>query len=90
MDLKSSRRWYDYSRARDAMFGASDTKHAPGVAQADRKRNLLNIIHQLLSKVPMRSCRARSSSRPPRQKRGDYVEHAARCARGVLTRERPG
>jgi hypothetical protein len=26
MDLKSYSRWYDYSRARDAMFAATDTE----------------------------------------------------------------
>ena len=30
MDLESHRRWYDYSRARDAMFAATDTESAPG------------------------------------------------------------
>ena len=29
MDLKSYSRWYDYSRARDAMFAATDTAWAP-------------------------------------------------------------
>ena len=76
MDLKSYGRWYDYSRARDAMFGASDTEHAPWyVAQADRKRNVrLNIIHHLLSKVPYEELPRKKLELPPRQKRGDYVE----------------
>ena len=29
MDLESHRRWYDYSRARDEMLAATDTKVAP-------------------------------------------------------------
>jgi polyphosphate kinase 2 (PPK2 family) len=29
MDLESYRRWYDYSRARDAMFAATDTSESP-------------------------------------------------------------
>jgi polyphosphate kinase 2 (PPK2 family) len=38
MDLKSYSRWYDYSRARDAMFAASDTEHAPWfVAQSEAR-----------------------------------------------------
>ncbi len=32
MDLKSFSRWYDYSRARDAMFLATDTSWAPWYA----------------------------------------------------------
>ena len=39
MDLKSYRRWYDYSRARDAMFAATDTAWAPWyIARTDNKR----------------------------------------------------
>ena len=76
MDLKSYSRWYDYSRARDAMFAASDTEHAPWfVAQSDRKKNVrLNIIHHLLSKVPYQELPRDKLELPKRQKRGDYVE----------------
>ena len=54
MDLRSYGRWYDYSRARDAMFAASDTAWGPWyVADADdKKRARLNIISHLLSQVP--------------------------------------
>jgi polyphosphate kinase 2 (PPK2 family) len=39
MDLKSYSRWYDYSRARDEMFHASDTAWAPWyVVHSDNKR----------------------------------------------------
>jgi len=76
MDLKSYSRWYDYSRARDAMFAASDTEHAPWfVAQSDRKRNVrLNIISHLLSKLPYEELPRAKIVLPKRQKRGDYVE----------------
>src|SRR6266436_302156 len=54
MDLKSYSRWYDYSRARDDMFQATDTAWAPWfVARSDNKRQArLNIIAHLLSSVP--------------------------------------
>ena len=54
MDLKSYGRWYDYSRARDAMFAATDTAWAPWyVAHTDdKKRGRLNIISHLLSQIP--------------------------------------
>ena len=54
MDLKSYSRWYDYSRARDAMFAATDTAWAPWyVADTnDKKRGRLNIITHLLSQIP--------------------------------------
>ncbi len=76
MDLESCGRWYDYSRARDALFGASDTEHAPWyVAQADRKRNVrLNIIRHLLSKVPYEELPREKLELPKRQKRGNCVE----------------
>ena len=51
MDLESHRRWYDYSRARDAMFAATDTPQSPwNVVQTDDKaRARLNCISHLLS-----------------------------------------
>ena len=54
MDLKSYSRWYDYSRARDAMFAATDTAWAPWfVADTDdKKRGRLNIITHLLGQIP--------------------------------------
>jgi hypothetical protein len=62
MDLKSYTRWDDYSRARDAMFKATDTKWAPWhVARSDDKRRArLNIISHLLSQIRYKS--------PPREK----------------------
>ena len=54
MDLKSYTRWDDYSRARDAMFRATDTAWAPWyVADTnDKKRGRLNIITHLLDQIP--------------------------------------
>ena len=54
MDLESRRRWYDYSRARDMMFSASDSEHAPWyvVRADDKKRARLNCITHLLNVVP--------------------------------------
>ena len=52
-DLESFRRWYEYSRARDAMLAATDTKHAPWylVRSDDKKRARLNCISHLLSLI---------------------------------------
>jgi polyphosphate kinase 2 len=54
MDTESFHRWYDYSRARDAMFKATDTDHAPWhiVPSDDKKRARLNCITHLLSLIP--------------------------------------
>jgi polyphosphate kinase len=74
MDLESHRRWYDYSRARDAMFGATDTSQSPWfVVQADeKKRARLNCISHLLSVVPWEKVRHEKVKLPPRQKPKDY------------------
>jgi polyphosphate kinase 2 len=76
MDLKSYSRWYDYSRARDAMFAATDTAWAPWyVAHTDdKKRGRLNIISHLLSQVPYKPLAHREVTLPRRQRAGGYVE----------------
>jgi polyphosphate kinase 2 len=76
MDLKSYNRWYDYSRARDAMFLASDTAWAPWYIAdtSDKKRGRLNIITHLLSQVPYEPLAPRDVELPKRQKAGGYRE----------------
>jgi polyphosphate kinase 2 len=76
MDLKSYRRWYDYSRSRDAMFAATDTAWAPWfVANTDdKKRGRLNIITHLLSQVPYEPLAIRDVTLPKRQAAGEYVD----------------
>ena len=76
MDLKSYSRWFDYSRARDDMFAATDTAHAPWyVAHTDdKRRGRLNIIRHLLDHVPYEELKREQIKFPKRQKRGDYVD----------------
>jgi polyphosphate kinase 2 len=76
MDLKSYSRWYDYSRARDEMFAATDTDFAPWyVARSDdKKRARLNIITHLLDKIPYKSAPREKVKLPKRQKAGGYRE----------------
>ncbi|QIG38481.1 polyphosphate kinase 2 [Microbacterium sp. 4R-513] len=76
MDLKSYNRWYDYSRARDKMFAATDTDFAPwNVAVSDDKeRARLNIISHLLSRIPYVELPGDEPVLPERQEPGDYVE----------------
>ena len=54
MDLESYNRWYEYSRARDAMFAATDSDEAPWyiVPADDQRRARLNCIAHLLSLIP--------------------------------------
>ncbi|MCC7325717.1 MAG: polyphosphate kinase 2 [Burkholderiales bacterium] len=76
MDLKSYSRWYDYSRARDAMFAATDTPWAPWyVANSeDKKRVRLNIISHLLSRIPYEEVRREKIKLPDRQKPKGYKD----------------
>src|SRR5918993_4845416 len=76
MDLKSYSRWYDYSRARDEMFAATDSSHAPWyVARTDdKRRGRLNLLQHLLDQIPYEELPREKVKLPKRQKRGDYVE----------------
>ena len=76
LDLKSYSRWYDYSRARDAMFARTDTAWAPWwVANTDdKKRGRLNIISHLLSRIPYEPLESLDVDLPKRQHPGGYVE----------------
>jgi polyphosphate kinase 2 len=73
MDLKSYSRWDDYTRARDAMFAATDTAWAPWyVAYSDDKRRArLNIISHLLGKVRYKSVHG-EKVKLPKRKAGKY------------------
>ena len=76
MDLESHRRWYDYSRARDAVFVATDTKESPWhVVKADDKRRArLNCISHFLSLIPYEEILPAKADLPPRQKAKRYEE----------------
>jgi polyphosphate kinase 2 len=74
MDLLSYSRWYDYSRARDDMFAATDTAWAPWyIAHTnDKKRGRLNIITHLLSKIPYEKMKHKEIELPKRQGASGY------------------
>ena len=76
MDLKSYSRWYDYSRARDEMFKATDTEFAPWLVanSNDKRRARLNIITDLLSRIPYQSVPREKVKLPKRQKPDGYRE----------------
>jgi polyphosphate kinase 2 len=76
MDLESHRRWYDYSRARDAMFAATDTPESPWyvVDSHDQRRGRLNCIAHLLSLIPYEEIPREKVKLPKRQPKGGYVE----------------
>jgi polyphosphate kinase 2 len=74
MDLKSYSRWYDYSRARDDMFQATDTGFAPWYVlnSNDKKRARLNLITHLLGLIPYKAPKREKVKLPERGKKGDY------------------
>jgi polyphosphate kinase 2 (PPK2 family) len=76
MDLESHRRWYDYSRARDAMFRATDTTFAPWyiVNADDKRRARLNCISHLLSMISYQDVKREKVELPKRQKPRGYTE----------------
>lgn len=78
MDLESHRRWYDYSRARDDMFAATDTEVAPWyiVDADDKRRARLNCIAHFLSLIPYQEIPREKVSLPKRQKPNGYKEPA--------------
>ncbi len=76
MDLESHRRWYDFSRARDEMFVATDTPFAPWhiVDSNDQRRGRLNCISHLLSLVPYIEVPHEKVKLPKRQSADGYIE----------------
>ena len=76
MDLLSYGRWYDYSRARDDMFKASDTDYAPWIVvpSDDKRRARLNIIAHILDAIPYKEAPREKVKLPERQKPGGYKE----------------
>ncbi len=76
MDLEAQARWYDYSRARDAMFEATDTPESPwNVVDAnDQRRARLNCISHLLSLIPYEEVPHQKVKLPKRQSKKGYVE----------------
>jgi polyphosphate kinase 2 len=85
MDLKSYSRWYDYSRARDEMFEATDTSFAPWfiAISNDKKKTRLNIIADILDRVPYHEMKHEKIKLPKRDKPHGYREskHAFKYVR---------
>jgi polyphosphate kinase 2 (PPK2 family) len=83
MDTESYRRWYDYSRARDLMFRATSTKHAPWhvIRSDDKRRARLNCIAHLLKTIPFKEIPRDRVRLPKRSSKGRYDDRVA--LRGV-------
>jgi len=78
-DLKSYSRRYDYLRARDAMFAATNTEWAPWhiVDNDDKKRGRLNIISHLLGQIPYTPLAAPDTKMPKPPSAGGYADPAS-------------
>jgi len=74
MDLESYKRWYQYSRARDRMFEATDTEYAPWyiIRSDDKRRARLNCISHLLSHIPYKKLRREKIVLGKRHLKGKY------------------
>jgi polyphosphate kinase 2 len=79
MDLPSREKWYEYSRARDAMLKATDTKHAPWhiLVSDDKKRARLNCIAHLLEQIPYKKLKRGKIDLPKRSKKREYDDQAS-------------
>jgi polyphosphate kinase len=74
MDIESYDRWYDYSRARDNMLAATDSKHAPWylVRSDDKRKARLNCITHLLSRIPYKKAPRDTVKLPKRSEKHSY------------------
>jgi polyphosphate kinase len=79
MDLPSRERWFDYSRARDRMLKATDTRHAPWyiLRSDDKKRARLNCIRHLLKQIPYKDVPRKPVKLPKRSMKNAYNDQAS-------------
>jgi polyphosphate kinase len=79
MDTESFGRWYDYSRARDLMFEATDTKHAPWrlIRSDDKRRARLNVISHILKMIPYKQIKRDKVKLPKRTHKGRYNDQTS-------------
>jgi polyphosphate kinase 2 len=86
MDLPSRAKWYEYSRARDAMLKATDTKLSPWhiVRSDDKKRARLNTIAHLLKLIPYKKVERPKVKLPNRSKKHAYDDEATLSRRKFI------
>ncbi len=79
MDTEAYRLWYDYSKARDLMLDATDTKHAPWhiVRTDDKRRGRLNCISHILDQIPYKKISRKKVELPKRSKKEKYDDQAS-------------
>jgi polyphosphate kinase 2 len=79
MDIESYSRWYDYSRARDKMLKATDSKDAPWyiIRSDDKRRGRLNAISHILSVIPYKKIHQPKVKLPKRSNKGAYDDQTS-------------
>jgi polyphosphate kinase len=89
MDLESFRHWYSYSKARDRMFKATDSAHAPWyiVRSDDKRRARLNCISHILKSIPFKKIRRDKVKLPKRSEREKYDDQATLKGRNFVAEE---
>jgi polyphosphate kinase len=78
MDLPSRSKWFEYSRARDLMLKATDTKWAPWyiLRSDDKKRARLNCIRHILGLIPYKEVPREKVKLPKRSMKHAYDDEA--------------
>jgi polyphosphate kinase 2 len=78
MDLPSRSKWFEYSRARDRMLDATDTKWAPWhiLLSDDKKRARLNCIRHILNLIPYKKVPREKVELPKRSMKHAYDDQA--------------
>jgi polyphosphate kinase 2 (PPK2 family) len=86
MDKESYNRWYDYSRARDAMLDGTDTDFAPWhiVPSDNKKRARLNCISHLLATIPYKELPRPAVKFGKRDMKGKYDDKAKLEGRRIV------
>jgi len=79
MDLPSRSKWFEYSRARDMMLAATDTKHAPWyiLRSDDKKRARLNCIRHILKLIPYKEVPRDKVKLPKRSMKRAYDDQVS-------------
>jgi polyphosphate kinase 2 len=86
MDLESYGRWYDYSRARDAVFKITDVDYAPWhIVRSDNKRRArLNCISKMLELIPYKKISRPKVKLPKRSMKNAYDDQASLLGRNFV------
>jgi polyphosphate kinase len=79
MDLPSREKWFEYSRARDLMLKATDTKWAPWhiLRSDDKKRARLNCLRHILDMIPYKKVSREKINLPKRSMKGAYDDQSS-------------